>query len=123
MKIVLGGFLRKLREDRKMTLREVERKAQVSNAYLSQVERGERGIPTMKMLVRLAKVYGVPVSALTEKAEAALKIGHPKEKYQVDKKKNKIPAPDIDFICRGYENLTEEKKQTLKDFLQFIAEK
>lgn len=119
---IFGDFLKKLREDRKMTLREVERKAQISNAYLSQVERGERSIPTMKMLARLAKVYGVPVSVLTEKAEADLKHKKAGEK-QDQKKKSELPAPDIEFICRGYENLTENGKQKIKDFLQFIAEK
>ncbi len=121
MENIFGDFLKMLREDRKMTLREVERKARISNAYLSQVERGERSIPTMKMLARLAKVYGVPVPILTEKAEADLK--HKTEEKKGQKKKDELPAPDTEFVSRGYENLTENGKQKIKDFLQFITEK
>ena len=68
-----GKFLKKLREDRKMSLYDVEREAKISNAYLSQVERGIRNIPTLKQLNKLATVYGVPISVLTEKAEEELR--------------------------------------------------
>ena len=67
---IFGEYIKDLRVDRKLTLREVEEKVHISNAYLSQVERGERGTPTMKILVKLAEVYGVPVSVLGDKAEA-----------------------------------------------------
>ena len=115
---IFGEFIRQLRTDRKMTLRDVEKKAQISNAYLSQVESGERGIPTMKTLARLAQVYGVPISLLTGKAEAELQ--YQKDKSKEGKKESKPPAPDTAFICRGYENLSEDNKQTLKKFLQHL---
>ena len=60
-----GEFLKKLREDRGMTLRDVEEKIHISNAYLSQVESGQRNIPTMRILSKLAEVYGCNVDALT----------------------------------------------------------
>ena len=56
-----GEFLRALRETRRLTLREVEERVHVSNAYLSQIERGERGVPNLKILNKLAEVYGVSV--------------------------------------------------------------
>ena len=44
-----------------------------------------------------------------------------KEESNKNKEHNdEIPNPDIDFICRGYENLSEEKKRSLKDFLLFL---
>ena len=64
MKQTFGEFLRRLRGSRGMTLRAVEERAKISNAYLSQVERGERGVPNIKVLRRLADVYGVSVEAL-----------------------------------------------------------
>lgn len=109
-----GEFLKRIRENRKKTLREVEQEAGVSNAYLSQVERGKRNIPTIKILNKLAKVYGVPVSDLTKKAEEEIK----NEKTET---KRKIPAPDTEFICRGYENLSEEKKEELKKYLGYLT--
>lgn len=108
-----GEFLRKLREDRGWTLRQVEEKAKVSNAYLSQVERGERNIPNFNVLKRLAEVYGVEVSDLTKVAEEEAKGSN------VDAK---IEAPDVKFVSRGYEKLSPKKKQALKQFLQYLVQ-
>lgn len=119
-----GDYLFQLRKDRNLTLRDVEKQVKISNAYLSQVERGERGIPTMRILSKLAEVYGVSVSTLTEKAEEALKDVEKmayKAGIELMSKGNKaIPEPDVEFICRGYENLSEGKKKSLKDFLQYL---
>ncbi len=107
-----GKFLRELREDRKMTLRDVEEKIHISNAYLSQVESGQRSIPTMRILSKLAECYGCKVETLTNAAEAELR--HSKARS------DEPPAPGAKFICRGYENLSEPNKQALKKFLQHL---
>jgi len=112
-----GSYLKKLRHDRNLTLREVQEQVHVSNAYLSQVESGERGTPTLKMLSKLAKVYGVPVSVLNAEAEAELRNS---ETGEYNGKEIEVPAPDTEFICRGYEKLSKENKQTLKKFLQHL---
>lgn len=107
-----GDYLRKLREDRELTLRDVEREAKVSNAYLSQVERGERGIPNFKVLSKLAKTYGVPVASLMQVAEAESK----NEKVDANPQ-----TPDVQFVSRGYEKLSDEKRKQLKSFLQHLV--
>lgn len=107
-----GEYLKSLRDDRQLTLRDVERMEKISNAYLSQIERGERGIPTIKTLNKLAKAYGVPIAELTKKAE---------EELTKKANNNAIQAPNTEFICRGYENLKEENKQALKKFLQSLT--
>ena len=148
-----GEFLKELRLDRKLTLRDVQDKVKISNAYLSQVERGERNIPTMKILVKLANVYGVPVSLLNKKAEDELKrqsqetfdsltmgysdehpLGSPLTMLNLDSlidpdpiqaglmKLTNIPPPDIAFICKAYGNLSNEGRQKVKDYIQFITE-
>ena len=108
-----GDYLRQLREDRQYTLRDVEQMAQVSNAYLSQVERGERGIPHFKVLKRLANAYGVPLSTLIQAAE---------EESKGRGVSAKQPAPDAAFVSRGYERLPEKKRQELKNFLQYLLQ-
>lgn len=118
MERMFGEFIKNLRMDRKMTLRDVEEKAQISNAYLSQVESGERSVPSMKILAKLAEVYGVPLSVLNNKAEDQLR--YDRDKTKTKKGDSKMPAPDTDFICRGYENLSEDNKQALKKFLQHL---
>ena len=101
-----GSYLKQLRLDRNLSLRDVERITKISNPYISQIERGERGIPNFSILKRLAEAYGVKVTDIFENAE----------------KQSGIMAPNIEFISRGYEKLSEERKQSLKDFLQHLVE-
>jgi transcriptional regulator with XRE-family HTH domain len=55
-----GSYLRRLRKEKGLTLKEVEKAAKVSNAYISLVERGRRNPPHPEILKRLAKAYDVP---------------------------------------------------------------
>ena len=54
-----GNYMRKLRKEKGLTLKQVEKVAEVSNAYLSQIERGVRNPPHPDILKRLAKAYEV----------------------------------------------------------------
>ncbi len=53
-----GPYLHNLRKKKGLTLKQVEKAARVSNAYLSQLERGLRRPPHPDILKRLANVYG-----------------------------------------------------------------
>ncbi len=61
----IGQMLKRLRGD--TSLRGVQRLSGISNAYLSQIEKGERH-PGPKLLKRLAALYGVGVQELLRKA-------------------------------------------------------
>lgn len=63
-----GPYMRKLRKQRGLTLKEVEKTARVSNSFLSQVERGVRNPPKPDILNRLARAYSVPAQDLMEAA-------------------------------------------------------
>jgi transcriptional regulator with XRE-family HTH domain len=54
-----GCYLHNLRKSRGLTLKQVEKEARVSNAYLSQIERSKRRPPHPDILKRLARVYEV----------------------------------------------------------------
>ena len=56
----LGGFIRDQRDQAQMSLRQLARAAEVSNPYLSQVERGLRK-PSAEILGRIAQ--GLRISA------------------------------------------------------------
>jgi transcriptional regulator with XRE-family HTH domain len=62
----IGPYLKELRQNLRMTIREAAEAAHLSNAYLSQIETEKRGAPSAKHLRRLAVVYGVPVRELFE---------------------------------------------------------
>ena len=68
MKSDFGRYLRELRRTAALTLKQVETKARVSNAYLSQIERGLRNPPHPDILKRLAAVYETPHTDLLAKA-------------------------------------------------------
>lgn len=66
----LGQYLAQVRRLRKLTLREVEEatEKQVSNAYLSQLEKGKISKPSPNVLHVLSKVYSIAYDTLMEKA-------------------------------------------------------
>ena len=61
----IGQTLKRLRGD--SSLRAIQRTTGISNAYLSQIEKGER-VPGTGVLRRLAAYYGVPLHTLFRKA-------------------------------------------------------
>lgn len=74
----IGQVLKRLRAE--TSLRAVQRLTGVSNAYLSQVEKGARH-PGPQLLTRLAALYGVRIEELLKKAGYT---GRESEKAEAD---------------------------------------
>ena len=122
-----GPYLRGLRRHRDLSLKQVEREAGVSNAYLSQIERDLRKPPHPEILKRLAEVYDVPsndlliaagyvedlaVKGITrEKIEQAFEhvIHHPKFRYGTRLKGSALSLDAKRFIVEMYEKMKGEK--------------
>jgi transcriptional regulator with XRE-family HTH domain len=69
----LAAFLSDIRAQKTMSLRDVEAATEengtkISNAYLSQLEKGDIKNPSPHVLYNLAQVYGVPYERLMEEA-------------------------------------------------------
>ena len=64
----LGQFLRIAREARQLSLRDVERDAGVSNAYLSQLESGRIKEPSPNVLHKLTELYRIAYDVAMELA-------------------------------------------------------
>lgn len=62
----LGQRLRRLREERGLTLAQVATAAGLSVSHLSAIENGTRRNPSFHIVARIARVYGVPVDSLVE---------------------------------------------------------
>ncbi len=69
--VEIGRRLRALRQERKLSLTTLSRRAGLSQGYLSQVER-DRATPSMTALSKLSEVLGVPVAHLFEAAHERL---------------------------------------------------
>jgi transcriptional regulator with XRE-family HTH domain len=64
----LGEVLKGARMEKEMTLREVERETEISNAHLSQVENGTIAQPEMSLLYVLATLYELDYRQLLQLA-------------------------------------------------------
>jgi transcriptional regulator with XRE-family HTH domain len=62
----LATVLRELRARQAMTQQELAKRAKVTQAYVTHLERGVRKNPSLAILKRLAKALGVPVTELLE---------------------------------------------------------
>jgi transcriptional regulator with XRE-family HTH domain len=95
-------YLKELREDRKLNLRQVEELTGISNPYLSQIEQGKRGIPTIKILRKLADAYRVPLreffNVISEEAESG-------------SVRSKVPPPIAQAFIEKYERAPDEIKR------------
>jgi|GEM_PF-1699361 len=63
---VLGEILRRARQHKKLSLRQVEQRTGVSNAHLSQIERGAIRRPDPAILMHLAELYGLNYELMAE---------------------------------------------------------
>lgn len=115
----LGTFLHKLREARKVSVREVSQEVGISAPYLFQVEFGKRALTDPVMFNKLAAYYGIPVTELLklagyiteeENREEELDkrfnraIHDPRFKYGA-KLRRKTDVNAMRFIVELYENL------------------
>ena len=66
----LGAFIRQQRELMQLSLRELARMSQVSNAYLSQIERGLHE-PSVRVLQAVSEALAVPVEEMLATTQPA----------------------------------------------------
>lgn len=102
----LGNFLRASRKAKHFSLRDVESKTDISNAYLSQLESGKIRSPAVKVLYELAKLYDISYADLMQFA------GYPVPN-------STRPTALSDFASR-LGPITEEEKDELIDYLAFL---
>ena len=103
----LGNFLASTRTNRGLTLRDVERMSGVSNAYLSQLERGRIKQPSPNVLHTLAACYGISYALLMERAG-----------YPVPKREGAAEA--IEGLAARLGAVTPAEEDALADYLSFI---
>lgn len=101
-------LLRKLRGE---TLRAVEAKTGISNAYLSQMENGKVEKPRPHVLHKLAEYYGVRYEGLMTAAG-----------YLTRSDEEQPEDPELAEIRLMSTGLSDEQKKILKKFIRFLQE-
>ena len=101
----LGHHLKMGRQKKFMTLRTVEERTGISNAYLSQLENGRISKPSPKVLHKLAAVYGISYSRLMDLA------GYPLESDELLIKQR---------ASSHFRDITADEEEKLLEYLEFL---
>jgi HTH-type transcriptional regulator, competence development regulator len=102
----LGEMLRNARSQAGLTLREVEGKTKISNAYLSQVEGAKIKQPSPAILHKLCDLYGCSYAAALEMAGYPIPNG-------------KQQPVDARFVAR-LGKTTSGEQESILEYLQFL---
>lgn len=102
--------MKALREAKGLTLRDVEKQTEVSNAYLSQLESSKIKQPSPITLHKLAELYGVKYEILMEK------VGYPVPQGPTIMKSRKSENAMLHRIGE----VTKEEEMELLEYLKFI---
>jgi transcriptional regulator with XRE-family HTH domain len=100
-KATIGSYIRAQRELSRLSLRELARMSQISNAYLSQVERGMHE-PSLRVLAAVADALAVPLEDLTARARPDAEPAEPGHK-----------ADAVTTAIRAEPRLTQTQKEAL----------
>lgn len=103
----LGEFLQATREEKKLTLRAVEKAVSISNAYLSQLESGKIKQPSPSILHKLAQLYEISYSEVLELA------GYPVPDQLTEKTSRTTFASRIGPV-------TSDEQEALVEYLAFL---
>ena len=104
----LGQYLRAMREAKALSLRQVEGKLGISNAFISQIESGKVKQPSPVKLYKLAELYGVPYDSLMELA------GYPSPSALTTE------ARSASTVFRRFGEITPAEETELLDYLSFL---
>lgn len=97
----VGAFIRSERSVAGMSLRELAELASVSNAYLSQVERGLHE-PSIKVLSSIAHGLGLTLAALLEEAGVMEQPGAPVDTEAAIRRDARLTEPERTALLSIY---------------------
>lgn len=99
-----------------MTIRQLELYSGVSNAYISQIERGERGIPSPDILKKLSKPLNIEYSELMKKAGYLDEMREINEDYEFDAIKRLSPEKLKKF--KEFLEMDENMQESILEFVK-----
>lgn len=102
----LGDLLKRSRKEKNFTLRAVQERTGISNAYLSQIENAKIRSPSPNVLFKLAKLFGLSYERLLSLADHPLPIKNESIGYS--------------RLQESLENLSEEEKERVFEYIKFL---
>ena len=110
----IGATLKEARENKSLTLRQVEETIGISNAYLSQLENDKIKSPSAIVLYKLASLYKVNLNDLLSGT------GFINKEQVVENDKNSEWSKRIAFSAG---DLTEEQKSEVLNYIKYLKTK
>lgn len=110
----LGKTLKKARESKSLTLREIEISTGISNAYLSQLENDKIKKPSASILYKLSEVYAIKMNDLLYSAGII-----ETQQYQ-EQPKQTFLEKEIAFYK---DKLSISEEREVVDFIKFLRYK
>lgn len=104
----LSSELKRLRDSRRLTLRELSEQTGVSNAYLNQLENDRIKEPSPNIIAKLSQFYGVSYQRLMKLAG-----------YIVPGSKDNSSERHIE----GLKDLSSDDIEQVRDFVDFLRSK
>ncbi|HEY7009984.1 MAG TPA: helix-turn-helix transcriptional regulator [Jatrophihabitantaceae bacterium] len=105
-----GEYLRNQRQLAEMSLRELAAHTRVSNAYLSQIERGMHQ-PSVRVIRAVAEALGIPPDKLLARAGMLHYVDAADDRG--DERPKRKESRDVEAAIRAEDRLTEEQKRAL----------
>ncbi len=102
----LGAFIRAQRELASLSLRQLSDMTDVSNAYLSQIERGLHE-PSVRVIRSVARALGLPAEVLLSQA------GLIDDGAAADTAERRPPPPSVEDAVRADPRLSAGEKEAL----------
>ena len=105
----LGLYLKRCRDIKDLSLREVDKLTGISYTHLNMIENGKRNV-TPALLRTLANLYGLDYLDLYEKAGYIDLVNDEKRnKYKIDELGNPVKeVPLLGIVKAGYDYLAQE---------------
>lgn len=113
----LAKYLRDIRAVRGKSLRAVEDATGISNAYLSQLERGDATKPSPDKLQELAKFYEVPYTDLMRAAGYLQRTASPMVASSAAPPPERLSALQAALMSAP---LTPEEEEAVVKYIQFL---
>jgi transcriptional regulator with XRE-family HTH domain len=119
--VLIGDRLRALREAKKLSQGDIEKRCGLLRAYISRVEHGHT-VPSVETLEKLARALEVPLYQLFYEGEEPPKLPHVPKRKTADEIAFGSSKREVRFLTR-FGRLLSRIKESDRRLLLYIAQK
>ncbi len=109
-----GDYIRGIRKEKKMTIRQLDLYSGVSHSYISQLERGERAIPSPDIIKKISSALNVPYE------EIMIQAGYIEEQTKKNDLKPLTTNDKLNDVAADYNRLPQHKQKLVSDLIKSL---